>query len=125
VLLDLTAGGGAAVGLDAGSELLQVELALDRAHEALLALVVLGITDDLAGVGNPIGEDMDVLVLGVGVAGHQILVVEELHADQVATADVCPLGVGEFLAGGGGKGDVQYSPFQIRPQLADGTEFGG
>jgi len=125
VLFDLAAGGGTAVGLDAGSELLEMKLALDRAHEKFLALVVLGITHDLAGVSDPIGEDMDVLVLGVGVTGDEVLVVEELHAGQVAPADVCPLGVGEFLAGGGGEGDVQYGPFQIRPQLADGSELGG
>jgi len=102
VLLDLAAGGGAAVGVDARTELLQVEFALDRAHEDFLALVVLGITDDLACVGDSVGEDMDVLVLGVGVTGDKVLVVEELHAGQVAAADVGPLGVGEFLAGGGG-----------------------
>jgi len=31
-------------------------------------------------MGDAVGEDMDVLVLGVGVAGDEVLVVEELHS---------------------------------------------
>ena len=125
MLFDLAAGGGSPLRVDAGAELFEMELALDRAHEDFLALEVLGITDDLASVGDPVGQDMDVLVLGVGVAGDEILVVEELHAGEVAPADVGPLGVGEFFARGGGEGDVQYSALQIRTQPADGTELGG
>jgi len=125
VLFYLATGGGTTVGLDARRKLLQIELALDRAHEEFLALVVLGITDDLAGMGDAVGEDMDVLVLGVGVASHQILVVEELHADQVAPANVGPLGVGEFFSRRRRKGDVQYSALEVRTQLANGTELGG
>jgi hypothetical protein len=124
LLFDLAFGGGAARGLGAGGELLQAVVALDGAHEGFLALVVLGIADDFTSMGDSVGQDVDVLVLGVGVAGDEVLVVTEFHADQILAADVGPLGVAEFLARGGGEGNVQDGFAQIGAEFADGAEFG-
>ena len=93
LLFDLAAGGGAALGLLAGSELLQAVVTLDGAHEDLLPLVVLRVADDLAGMGDAVGQDVDVLVLGVGVAGDEVLVVDQIHSRQVLAADGLPLSV--------------------------------
>jgi len=102
LLFDLAAGGRAALRLDARGELLQAEVAFDRAHEHFLALVILGVADDLAGMGDPVGQDMNVLVLGVGVAGDEVLVVDQIHALQILAADALPLNVREVFSGSGG-----------------------
>ena len=124
LLFDLAAGRGAALRLEAGGELLQAEVALDGTHEDFLALVVLGVADDLAGMSDPVGQNMNVLVLGVGVAGDEVLVVDEVHAVQIAAADFLPLGVGEVFSRGGGERNVQDSLFEIRAQFSDGAELG-
>jgi len=80
LLFDLAAGGGTALGLLARGELLQAVVTLDGAHEDFLPLVVPRVADDLAGMGDAVGQDVDVLVLGVGVAGDEVLVVDEVHA---------------------------------------------
>ena len=122
---DLAFGGGSARGFDTGRELLQTKLALDSAHERFLALVVLGVADDQTRIGNAVGQDVNVLVLGVGVPGDEVLVVGEFHAGQVLAADVGPLGVGEVFTRGGGQGDVQDGFAEIGAEFADGAEFGG
>ena len=113
LLFDLAAGGSAPLGLDAGRELLQAEVALDGAHEDFLPLVVLGVADDLAGMGDAVGQDVDVFVLGVGVAGDEVLVLGKTHAGQILTADGLPLGIGEVFSGGGGEGDVQDGEAEV------------
>ena len=64
------------------------------------------IADHRAAVGDAVGQDVDVLVLGVGVPGDDELVVLEAHPAQVALADLPPLLVREVFAGGGGQRDV-------------------
>ncbi len=102
LLFDLAAGGRAPLRLPARRELLQAELALDRAHQDFLPLVVLGVADDLAGMRDAVGQDVDVLVLGVGMAGDEVLVVRKTHALQILAADGLPLGVAEVFSGSGG-----------------------
>ena len=101
LLFDLAAGGGAALGFLARGKLLQAEVALDDAHEDFLPLVVPGVADDLADMGDAIRQDVDVLVLGVGVAGDEVLVVDEVHAGQILAADGLPLRIGEVFSGSG------------------------
>lgn len=98
LLFDLAAGGGSTLGFDTRRELLQAEIALDRAHQNLLPLVILGIADDQAREGDPVGQDVDVLVLGIGVAGDEVLVFCETHAFQVSAADGLPLRVAQVLS---------------------------
>lgn len=123
--LDLALGGGLALGFAAGSHRLQAVVALDLAHEGFLAPVVLAVADHFAGVGDAVGEDVDVLVLGVGVAGDQVLAAGQAHAAQVAAADLDPLRIAQVFAGGGGKGDVQHGLAEGRAQPPDGAELGG
>jgi len=122
---DLAFGGGSALGFDTGRQLLQAEFALDSAHERFLALVVLGVADHQTRIGNSVGQDVNVLVLGVGVPGNDVLVVGEFHAGQVLAADVGPFGVGELFTKSSGQGDVQDGFAEIGAEFADGAEFGG
>jgi len=100
--LDLALGRGAAVGLDARGHPLQSEVPLDLSHDGFLPLVVLAIADDLAAVGDSVGQDVDVLVVGVGVPGDDELVVSKPHTTQITLRDLPPLLVGQVLAGGRG-----------------------
>ncbi len=99
LLFDLAAGGRATLRLPARRELLQAEVALDGAHEDFLPLVVLGVADDLAGVRDAVGQDVDVLVLGVGMTGDEVLVFRKTHALQILATDGLPLAVAEVFSG--------------------------
>ena len=81
---------------------MQAEIPLNLSHDGFLPLVVLAVADDLAGMGDPVRQDVDVLVLGVGVPGHDELVICEAHPAQIALPDGLPLLVCEFFSGGGG-----------------------
>jgi hypothetical protein len=81
---------------------LQAEIPLNLSHDGFLPLVVLAVADDLARVGDSVGQDVDVLVLGVGVPGHDELVICEAHPAQIALPDGLPLLVCELFAWGGG-----------------------
>ena len=94
--------------INARRHLLQPEVPLDLAHDAFLAPPVLAVAGNAAIEADAARHDVDVLVLGVGVAGHDVLVRVQLHARQVPLADVDPLRVSELFAGGGGQGDVQH-----------------
>jgi hypothetical protein len=100
--LDLALGRRFALGLDARGHTLQAEIPLNLSHDGFLPLVVLAVADDLARVGDSVGQDVDVLVLGVGVPGHDELVICEAHPAQIALPDGLPLLVCELFAGGGG-----------------------
>ena len=123
LLFDLAAGGGTTLRLDAGHELLQAEVALDRPHKDFLPLVILGVADDLAGMRDAVGQDVDVLVLSVGVAGDEVLVVDQIHAVQILAADVLPLNIGEVFSGSGGERYVQDGALEIGTKFADGAEL--
>lgn len=81
---------------------MQAVIPLDLSHDGFLPLVVLPVADHLAGVGDAVRQDVDVLVLGVGVPGDDELVVLEAHPAQIALPDFPPLLVCELFAGGGG-----------------------
>ncbi|NUZ09010.1 hypothetical protein HQN59_25035 [Schlegelella sp. ID0723] len=101
LLFDFAAGGRFSLGFDTRRELAQPEIAFDRAHEHFLTRVVLRVAHHRAGPrGDAVGQDVDVLVLGIGVPGNDVLVVDETHANQVAPADLYPLIVVELFAWG-------------------------
>ena len=81
---------------------MQAEIPLNLSHDGFLPLVVLAVADDLARVGDSVGQDVDVLVLGVGVPGDDELVVFEAHPAQIPVPDFPPLLVRELFAGCGG-----------------------
>ena len=89
-----------------GGHFLQAVLTLDLPHQLFLARVVAAITDNLAVEADPVGHEVDVVVLGVGVPGEDVLVLAEAHACQVSLPDVAPLVVAELFAGRSGQGDV-------------------
>lgn len=106
--------GSAAHGFPAGRDRLQAEVALDVAHERFLATPVVAVARHAAVVADAVGEQVDVLVLGVGMARQDVLVVVEAHAFQIPLADGAPLVVGELFAGSGGERDVQDGLGQAR-----------
>lgn len=81
---------------------MQPVIPFDLSHDGFLPLVVLPVADHLAGVGDAVRQDVDVLVLGVGVPGDDELVVFEAHPAQIPLSDFPPLLVCELFAGGGG-----------------------
>lgn len=81
---------------------MQAEIPLNLSHDGFLPLVVLAVADDLARVGDTVGQDVDVLVLGVGVPGDDELVVLEAHPAQITLPDFPPLLIRKLFAGGGG-----------------------
>jgi hypothetical protein len=101
-LLDLAFGRCVPHGFAARGELLQPVIALDLAHQDFLALVVATVAGHAAVEPNAVGQDVHVLVFGVGVAGDDELVVVESHTAQILLGDLPPLLVGELFAGGGG-----------------------
>jgi hypothetical protein len=98
-------------------------IALDLAHQRFLPRIVLALADHLALVRDPVCQNMNVLMLGVGVPGHDVLVVREPHALQILAADGAPLGIGEVFAHRRGQRHVQHCPAQFRAQLADLAEL--
>jgi tRNA U54 and U55 pseudouridine synthase Pus10 len=76
---------------------LQPEVVLDLPHDAFLAPPVLAVAGDAAVVPDAARNDVDVLVLGVGVARHDVLVRVQPHARQIPLADVSPLHVAQLL----------------------------
>ena len=124
-MLDLAFGGGVALGVPARGDGLQAEVALDAAHERFLAPPVLAVAGDAAVEADAAGEDVDVLVLGVGVAGDEVLVLIEAHAVEVALADLAPLLIRQSFTKGGGQRDVQDGFAEVRPQPTDLAELGG
>lgn len=81
---------------------MQAVVPLNLSHDGFLPLVVLAVADDLARVGDSVDQDVDVIVLGVGVPGDDELVICEAHPAQIALSDLPPLLVCELFAGGGG-----------------------
>ena len=123
--LELAFGGGVALGLYAGGHFLQAVLALDLPHQLFLAGVVVAIADDLAVVADPVGHEVDVVMLSVGVPGEDVLVLAEAHAFQVPLPDLAPFLVAELFAGRGGQGDVQHGFAEGGPEVTDRPELGG
>jgi hypothetical protein len=78
-VLDLALGRRFALDLDAWRHPCQTEIPLDLSHDGFLPFVVLTVADYPARVGDPVRQDVDVLVFGVGVPGDQELVVLEAH----------------------------------------------
>ena len=66
---------------------MQAEIPLNLSDDRFLPLVVLAIADDFAAVGDSVGQNVDVLMLGVGVPGHHKLVICKAHAAQIALCD--------------------------------------
>lgn len=81
---------------------MQAVVPLDLSHDGFLPLVVLPVAHDLPVKPDAVRQDVDVLVLGVGVPGDDELVVGEAHPAQIALPDLPPLLICELFAGGGG-----------------------
>lgn len=81
---------------------MQAVIPLDLSHDGFLPLVVLPVADHLAGVRDAVRQNVDVLVLGVGVPGDDELVIGKAHPAQIPLPDLPPLLVCELFAGGGG-----------------------
>lgn len=86
------------------------------AHHGLLALVVPAVRDHFAGHADAVGQNVDVLVLGVSVATYDILAVVVAHALQVGMSSPAPLFVCKRLPWWQADADVTYRLCQIWPQ---------
>lgn len=102
-LLDLAFGRRMALRLDGRPYLLEFEFALDGAHQRLVAAVIMAVRGDAAVEANPVDQQVDVGMRGVRVTRHQVLVVVEAHAVQVALGHLFPLVFIELLAGRSGQ----------------------
>ena len=91
LLFDLAPGRRLPFGLGARRQLLQPKVPLDRPHQHFLPFVVLGVADHLAGIGDAVGQDVHVLVLGILVASNEVLVVDKVHSAQILASDRGPL----------------------------------
>lgn len=74
-------------------DLVQAVFALDGAHDDFLAPVIVAVRGDAAVKPDPVGQNVDVFMLGVAVPGHQVLVMVQTHILQIALADAAPLRV--------------------------------
>jgi hypothetical protein len=74
---------------------------------------------------DPVGQQVDVFVLGVDVPREHILIEVKPHAVQVAGPDLAPLRVRQVFARCGRQRDVEHRLAQARAQLADLAEFRG
>jgi hypothetical protein len=79
-ILDFALSRSLAFRLSAGSHRGQPVIPFNGPHKGFQAPLKLPIVDHFAAKGNPIGQDMDVLMVGVGVAGDDILVVRKTQA---------------------------------------------
>ena len=91
--------------------LLQPEVLLKLAHEGILARIVSAVGHYAAGVCHPVGDDVNVLMVAVGVPDDEGLAVLKTHRLQVAVADGSPLVVGQvFTRRGADAGVLDGSP---------------
>jgi hypothetical protein len=91
MLLYLALGRCLAFGFVAGCHALQAVFPLDVAHDGFLPAVVVGIAHDFARMGDAVGQDVDVFVLGVGMPRYYVLVICEPHSAQISLAYGVPL----------------------------------
>lgn len=101
-LFDFALGRRTADRFDAGRYLYQAVVFFEFPHEAFLASPVVAVADHVAVEPDAVGQDVDVFMVGVGVAGDDELVIRKAHAVEVAVTDLPPLVIGQFFAGGGG-----------------------
>ena len=78
--LDLAPACRAARRLDGGAQLLQAEVAFDRAHDDFLAPVVVAVAGNAAIAADAVDQQVHVFMPGVGMAREQVLVVVQAHA---------------------------------------------
>jgi hypothetical protein len=97
-LLDLTFRRRFALGLDAGRYLLQPIFPLDLAHDDFLSPVVVAIASNAAIKADAVGQDMDMLMLGIDMPGYDELVFIEPHAFHVAFSYLPPLLVRDLFS---------------------------
>lgn len=91
------------LGLRARRDPGQAMIPFDFPHQRFLAPVVLGVAHHCATVGDPACEYMNMLVVGIGVAGDDVLIVHEPHPPQVSLTDRPPLLVAQDFTGRGGQ----------------------
>ena len=80
---------------------MQPVIPFQLAHDGFLPLVVLAVAGHAAVKADAVGQDVNVFVLGVGVAGDDKLVFFQAHAVHVALSNLAPLLICEFFAGCG------------------------
>jgi hypothetical protein len=96
--LDFSLGWRMALHLDRRANALQVKVALDLTHQHLVASVVMAVRGDAAIKADAVRQQVHVFVFGIHVARHQVLVVLQSHAVQVALGDPLPLFVIQMFA---------------------------
>lgn len=114
-VLDLALGRSAAHGLPAWLHHCEPQLRFQATHHGLLALIVPAVRNDFAGHADAIGQDVDMLVLGVRVTAHDILAVVVPHALQIGVGGLAPLLVSERLPRRQADAHVAYRLGQIGP----------
>ena len=122
---DFTARGRAAQSLMAGCVEWQAERQRDLARDRFLAPVLVRVADDATSAGDAVGQDMNVLVGRVGMAGDDILVVGEFHAGQETSTDGPPLAVIERLSGPDRQRNVHGGLADAGPESANRAELPG
>lgn len=90
-------GRGAPLRLSAGRHLLQAVFPFQPPHDGLLPLVIPAVADHLALHADPVRQNVNVRVLGVGMLGHNVLAILEAHAFKVFPGNVLPLVVSELF----------------------------
>jgi hypothetical protein len=76
----------------------QVKVSLNLAHQHFVAPIVIAVGCDIAVEADAVHQQVHVFVLGVHVARHQVLIVFQSHAMQVALCDPLPLFVIQMFA---------------------------
>lgn len=66
-------------------------------HKGFLAAVVLTVRNHLSVLGNPVDDEVHMLMRGIRVAGRYILIVGEAHMMKVLFRHFTPLVVGQAL----------------------------
>ncbi len=115
-MFNFSLGRSAANGLFARRHFLQPVLAFQAAHNALLALVILAVTDHLAFHAYAVRQNVNVGMLGICMLGHHVLIVLESHALKVLGGYLFPLVVRQFFTGRQADAGMAHGLGQIGPQ---------
>jgi hypothetical protein len=93
-ILDFALGRGFAFRLSAGGHRGQPVIPFNGAHNRFLTPLVLKIIHHVPAKLNPVDHQMDVLMVGVRMATHDVLVIRKTHPVQIVMRNRYPLRVG-------------------------------